>query len=179
MVCLENHQRGKESVMTGASIEITIDDRELLQRLDRMDASLQDLRPAYKSIGEYMLRETELRFDAQKDPDGNPWEALSAATLLRKKHSKILTERARLRGSIAYKAGSESVRVGTNMVYGAAHQFGLDEDVQVAAHRRGKSVVTAHLRKAHIPARPYLGVNDENSREFVEILMEHIEGSNR
>jgi phage virion morphogenesis protein len=181
--------------MTGALLQITINDKAVTRRLKRMTDGLLNLRPAFKSIGEYMVRETELRFDAQEDPEGNAWEDLAPATWRSKKHAKILTEKSNLRSRIVYRAGSESVRIGTNVVYAAVHQFGLDEQVNVSGHRRkvksrdvksgrkktasGVSFVTAHLRKAHIPARPYLGANDDNRKEIVDILLKHLMESGR
>ena len=145
--------------MGGITLSVKIKDdeaRSLFAQLERRGANT---RIAMASIGEYMLRRTDERFSAEKDPEGNPWQPLSEETLKKKKHTKILTESSNLRSRIVYKADVDSVALGTNVIYGAIHQLG------------GKA---GRGRKVTIPARPYLGVNDEDLREFVEILADHL-----
>lgn len=141
------------------SIKIDIDDRALLRGLARLRAQMGNLTPVFADIGEYLIRETDNRFRDQKAPDGSPWQDLKPATWKRKKNRKILTERTRLRGSLAYQAGPDRVEVGTNVVYGAIHQFG-------GKAGRGGS--------AEIPTRPFLGINDADRREIGEIVQDYL-----
>ena len=145
--------------MGGITLSIDVRDdetRRLFMQLERRGANT---RTAMASIGEYMLRRTDERFSAEEDPEGNPWQPLSPATLKKKKHTKILTESSNLRSRIVYDADVDSVALGTNVIYGAIHQLG---------GKAGKG------HKVTIPARPYLGVNDEDLKEFIEILADHL-----
>ncbi len=75
---------------------------------------------------------------------------------------KILTDSGHLRGSIVYKTGRNWVAIGTNKVYGRVHQEGADF-----------SIVSRRAR-IRIPARPYLGVNADDRREFSELVKDHL-----
>lgn len=111
--------------MAGTSIKIDIQDRPVIEALDRLRAASVDLRPVLKVIGEHLVASTRQRFQTETDPEGNRWQALKPSTRSRKKHPKILTESHRLRGSIVYQlSGPNTLEVGTNVVYAAIHQLG-------------------------------------------------------
>jgi len=74
-------------------ITIRIEDKPVLDALNRLSRKMSDLSPVLRVIGEDLVKSTEARFGSQGPaPDGTRWAALSPATLKRKKHSKILTE---------------------------------------------------------------------------------------
>ena len=72
----------------------------------------------------FMERETKLNFARETDPDGQPWTALSAATLRYKRTGAILRETSTLANSVAGESNGNigRVRVGTD--YGIFHQTG-------------------------------------------------------
>jgi phage virion morphogenesis protein len=145
--------------MAGISIKVKFDEREVTDFLGRLQARGKDLAPVFKDFGEYMVRETEERFEGEYDPEGKPWTPLSTLTLAKKKNTKILTEDSFLRGDIHYEADNDHAAIGTGKIYGAIHQLG-------GMAGRG--------RKVEIKAREYLGVNDENESEFIEIVKDHL-----
>ena len=65
----------------------------------------------------------------------------------------------RLMNSITYNAGSNEVEVGTNVEYAAIHQEG-------GTAGRGGGV--------RIPARPFLGVSQEDEAEIIDIMNDYI-----
>lgn len=125
-------------------VRITLDTRNL----DRLHHTIQGLSDLDTStlmprLGEYLLSSTQDRFSSQTAPDGTAWQALQPRTIKYKRHNpaRILTERGSLRRSIHYqKLGPDSVAVGTNLVYGATHQYG----------------------RGGIPARPFLGLSNQD-----------------
>ncbi|NJR38538.1 MAG: phage virion morphogenesis protein [Leptolyngbyaceae cyanobacterium CSU_1_4] len=143
-----------------AEITVTVDDAAVQAALKRMRGNLTNLRPAMKQIGEYMVFETDENFRGEHDPEGNPWKKLDPDYLKWKqrtgKITKILQLRGRLRKSIVYRAESDRVSIGTNVIYGNIHQWG------------GKA------RSANLPARPFLGVTAENEREMGQIIMDFL-----
>lgn len=158
-------------------MEITINDKGVQELLSITQRRLQDLTPAFKNIGEYMVREREKLFRDEHAPDGTPWAPLAESSkysIFRKKKTakqglqaiagkKILTQDHHLKRTV-YKAGSDQVVISpdkTSQAYAAIHQFG-------GKAGRGKKVT--------IPARPHLGFNDENQREFIEIIKDHLMG---
>ena len=72
----------------------------------------------------FMERETKLNFARETDPDGQPWTALSAATLRYKRTNAILRETSTLANSVTGESNGNigRVRVGTD--YGIFHQTG-------------------------------------------------------
>jgi len=181
--------------MSGIRINYTIQDQPVRQLLAKLLRAGKNLQPAMKSIGEYLLRATEERFSQEQDPQGRPWTPLAAATRKRKKGPKILTESGRMRGSIVYRAFKDRVVVGTNVVYAAIHQLGgeISQEARTqtlafgkkgflshkAARRRKKGAIKVRFaamgaRKFTIPARPFLGVNQEDIGVIKEILIDHL-----
>lgn len=151
--------------MAGAFTIISkIDDREILKALDRLHAKAGRLAPAFKNIGEVVLRSTQDRFSSQTDPDGRPWQRLKASTIAGKAkrgHSdKILRQRGYLADLIRYRASERLVRIGTNRIYGALHQFG------------GKA---GRGRKVSIPARPFLGISRQDRERILEVVADHLQ----
>ena len=158
------------------SLNIEVNDHNVQNLLADTQRRLQNMSPAFKNIGEYMIRQREELFRDEKAPDGTPWTPLAQSTLnsiFRKKkrskkaalrsvtNKKILTQDHHLRRTV-YRAASDHVVVGpdkTSQAYAAIHQFG------------GKA---GRGRKVLIPARPHLGVNDEDKKEFIEIIREHL-----
>ena len=142
--------------MAGASdvITIEIDDREIRDGLRALETKLGDLRPVFRDIGEALLNSTRERFNTQTAPDGSPWAQLSPDYKQRKKkHSDlILTLNGYLRGTLNYQATRDELRVGTPMIYGAAHQFGRPD--------------------INLPAREFLGLSDDDSAMILDTLSE-------
>lgn len=158
--------------------------------LEQRARRLANLRPVMKRFGRHMQLAIDDRFREERGPDGRPWTPLSAATLIgqyeRRKGRKAFTKRGDrntkgflnfagrkkilqdagnrggLRGSIAVDAGDDFVATGTNKVYGRVHQLGGE------AGRTGARVT--------IPARPYLGFNDENVSHLRALLRQHLGG---
>ncbi len=123
------------------------------------DSDLADITFA---IGELIVTQTRTRLaDGKRGPDGEawaPWSPAYAAT--RSGQHSLLTGGGDLRDSIAnHSRGLEAV-AGTNLVYGAIHQFGGD-------------VSAGHPA---IPARPWLGLSGENRREIEELVADSIGG---
>lgn len=139
-----------------ANIIITLDDLTARRNLEEIEHRLHNLRPAFASMGEYMMRRIEGNFKGEHDPDGVAWAPLSAAYRKHKRGTKILTESGRLRASITYRADDKRVVLGTNTKYARAHQYGYP--------------------KRNLPPRPFLGASTEDEKELGEILIAYING---
>ena len=155
--------------MAGASIHVEFDDAEVRRALGRLQAAGTDLRPAMQDIGEHLLNATRGRFHDEEDPEGHPWAPLRPATKKRKKRNagKILTEEGHLRG-IVMQADSDSVVVGSPFIYAGVHQFGAEQGA-FGSTSRGSPIPWGD-----IPARPFLGVPDDDEREIVAIILDHL-----
>lgn len=146
-----------------AKVTITVDDAAVQALFGRLVAfGEQPVREAGADIGEYMLRSTRERADRQVSPDGVPWVELTPKYAKRKarKHpgrSMLRFNNFMLGAQLDYQVGPDFVDIGTNALYGAAHQFGRES--------------------AGIPARPWLGESDADSEELLAILRDHLDAA--
>ena len=138
---------------------LTFDDPRVIAYLERLAAAGFLNKAVFNAIGEELLLSTDARFDSQTDPDGRPWEPLNAKYAEWKRafhgHDRILKLRGYLRDTLRYQATDVSVAIGSNRIYSATHQFGGQ---------------TGREHKATIPARPYLGVSDDDVAAILEII---------
>lgn len=158
-------------------------------------------RPIWQAIGAYGESSTRLRFVKQVGPDGQPW---TMSLRVRKHGGKTLVLKARLLRSLTHVADRNGAEWGTNVKYAAIHQLGgeikraafsswarlrtdasgqllrqkdhTNLSVFAKAHHK-RVVVRQYTVDAHVikmPARPYLGVNDADGREFERLSVEVI-----
>jgi len=144
--------------MAGASMRITTEwrDEAVRRAFRRLRRAAGDLAPAFRDFGESWLNSTRARIENQESPSGHPWAALSERYRQRKRRNKdkLLISRGHLMGTLNYQASAQEVAVGSPLIYAATHQFG-DE-------RRG------------IPARPFLGLSDEDRDELLRVVNDHL-----
>lgn len=170
-------------------ITIAVNDSDIQAALVEMESRAEDLSPVMRIIGEYMVRSTEDRFRNEGPaPDGTPWAPLAPGTRAKKRHAKTLTESGGLRGDIHYRLqGDSAVLVGTTgrVSHAAVHQLGARTGPRVIRPRGAKALYwpgAAHPVKsvkhpgAVIPARPFLGVSSEDSRQIVGMINRYIAG---
>jgi phage virion morphogenesis protein len=143
-----------------AGAQLRIDDREVRALLARLGAAADDLAPAMKRVGAAIEADTGRRFEEGAGPGGTRWPPSLRATL---QGGRTLVDRGRLSDSITYEAGARSVRVGTNVIYAAIHQFGGTIRAK-GGGRLGFRLADGGFRspsRVSIPARPFLGIDDE------------------
>lgn len=146
--------------MAGSSIDfrVSFDERPALQSLSNLAALTSNMEPVLRDIGEYLDLSHRLRWDREESPGGKPWAPLNPATLSRKarngRNRGILVERGNLRDLLSYQISGESLFYGTNQVYGSAQHFGRPE--------------------INLPARPWLGISDDDERAIEDILVKHL-----
>lgn len=148
--------------MAGVSFEADLDLSEAQAALANL--STRDLDALTYEIGSLIEDQTKRRImDEKTAPDGTPWAPWSdayAESLKRPNRTNprsLLVGEGDLLGSIQNYTTGETVQVGTNLVYGAIHQFG-GEPVGI-----------------NIPARPYLGLSDDDAQEIEELVAGRLE----
>lgn len=110
-------------------------------------------------IGALIEDQTKLRIaDEKTAPDGSSWPAWSEAYAeTRKPHHSLLVDQGNpglLESIQNYTTGMQAV-VGTNLVYGAIHQFGSEDGT--------------------LPAREYLGLSADNRTAIEDLVVGRIE----
>lgn len=133
--------------------------------LDRLNALGQPRRIAegLANIGGLIENQTKARFDERRAPEGEawaPWSETYAAG--RHKKQSLLVASGAFRDSIAWDLTGDALRVGSNMVFAALHQFGGTDAMAPGP--------------AAVPARPLLGLSRENIDEIEDAMADWIDG---
>ncbi|SMF83056.1 phage virion morphogenesis (putative tail completion) protein [Tistlia consotensis] len=182
--------------MAGAQVSLSIDDQAVREAFVALLSRADDLTPVMEEVGAALVASTQLRFERGQAPGGSPWPP-SLRVLHR--GGNTLVESGRLRDSITYEASPTGVRVGTNVVYGAIHQFGgtIRKYAQSRAIYRRYNETTGELsnrfvkrrrsnflsyhevgeHEVKIPARPYLGIDEADQAEILATLQDWIGGA--
>ena len=178
--------------MTGARLEIS-GQEAALAALGDVVARLDHPRPMFEDIGLALVTSTQRRFEEGRGPDGNPWPP-SLRVLAH--GGKTLVDRARLMQSQTFIASDAGTEVGTNVGYAAIHQLGgviqqaarqhtiyrkydarKDElSARFVKKRKANYAedVSIPAREIKMPARPFLGIDDDDTREILAIAETYI-----
>ncbi len=181
--------------MSGVRLTLTDQEVALAQLAGYIERAAHP-RGMFENIGMSLVTSTQRRFEEQHGPDGNPWPPSLRA---KRTGGKTLIDSARLLRSVTYIASERGVEVGSNAVYAAIHQLGgvIQQAARTAVlhfktnKRSGRSRFAKpskadRARKAEIgartivmPARPFLGLDDDDNREIVKIAEDWIAGEVR
>jgi phage virion morphogenesis protein len=165
--------------MTGAKLTVDFEDATWLDGIERLQLLTRNFTPLLKAIGVGLVRTTQDRFTAAKDPQRQSWRALNPLYAEEKKGPGILRERAMrggLMGSITFKVSGTEVAVGSNKKYAAVHQFGAvirPVAAKALVFKLGGKLV--HAGSVTIPARPYLGFGEADQRVALEAVAFELE----
>ena len=149
------------------SIRLEGDTRAMLGKI----LSLADLdkKKINSALGHAARTSTLQRFKQSKSPDGRRWKTSVRAA---QEGGKTLVQTAQLRNSIKVKSDETGFAVGTNAKHAATHQFG--EPGRTIRARRAKALrfqiggrwVSKKQVRIKIPARPFLGLSEEDMQDL-------------
>ena len=163
--------------MSSVSVKVDGDVQRLMQRLGRIAG--MDKAGINNAIAEGLRTSTIERFQAEKSPEGKKWKQSIRA---REEGGKTLTKSTALRSSIRSDSSADGLAIWTNDIRAATHQFG---DTRIIKAKRKKALrfrvngrwVSKKEVKVTIPARPFLGVSEEDEEEIKELLRQSLEES--
>jgi phage virion morphogenesis protein len=158
--------------MTGVAYRYTIQQDTLGPGLAGLLAAGRDLSEPMDAIGLQLVASTIQRFETEAGPDGRKWEPSARA---RTTGGKTLTDRGHLRASLTHRADAESVEWGTNMLYARIHQTGGRIEAKAGKALRfpiGDGWAT--VKAVNIPARPFIGFDDDDRDLAEETLADHL-----
>ena len=126
------------------------------------------------SVGDALVSGTLKRFDDEEGPDGNKWEPSGRAE---DDGGQTLTDTGPVR-RMRFNA-SDTVMVGSNLKYARIHQKGGTITPKKAKKlvfkgRGGKKVAVDQVT---IPARPYLGISDEDMDDVKSTMTDFLAGA--
>ena len=181
-----------------AGVTLEFDAVAALAVVNEAAAALADPAPMLRDIGEYLLLAHDRRFASQASPDGTPWQALSPAYLKRKKKNrdKVLVLDGFLKNTLRYQVSNNELLFGTNRIYGAMMHFGGSIDIaarsqqayfrqdgrtgdvgtQFVSKRKSNFAqwVTIGAYTIQIPARPWLGISDDDNYAIAGIASRYL-----
>lgn len=171
-------------------IEIKVEDRAVLDALNRLLAASNDMTPAMEDISGILAEAADSAFMEQRDPaTGAPWKPLRPVTVQRRGSSTpILQITGQLVSSIQTDHGPDFAVAGTNKVYARTHQFGakmgeFGRYSQIGRVRKfglGTFQGSAGTQKGFpipwgdIPARPFLGIGDDDKAAILDTINRHL-----
>lgn len=161
-------------------IRIEIDDRELLGALERLIERVEHPDLAMREIGERLTESTRARFATSTAPDGSRWEPNAQTTIIghlagrggfSKKTGKVTA-----RGSAL--AMNKRPLVASGLLQDSIHWGLIDggRGVEIGTDRfadrweAGAAVHQFGSRDGRIPARPFLGVSDDDRETILDVL---------
>ena len=151
-------------------------DTQALLRKMRSVAEI-DRRNLNAALAEAVRESTLERFKQGKAPDGQKWKTSIRAA---REGGRTLVKTAQLRNSIRTKADASGFAVGTNVKHAATHQFGEPGRTIRAKNKKalrfqvGGRWISKKQVRVTIPARPFLGLSDEDMREIKETVEDFI-----
>jgi phage virion morphogenesis protein len=148
-------------------IEVEINNEAVRRALERLQNVSGHVDTVLLEIGEVLAESTKNRFGTLTGPDGKRWKDNSPVTIERKGRNQPLTQHGTLAEQIlAQLIEPDTLMVGSPMEYAAMQQFGGTEEE------------FPHLW-GDIPARPFIGISDDDRDEVVDLIQDYIESSLR
>lgn len=160
-------------------ITIELKDDEISAVLNRLAAAVTDMSEPMRHIGDDWLVSTQDRVKAGLDPEGAPFAPRSQTTIVRYQklgltYGKPLYQSGEMISQIAFASGPDFVEIGSNAIQAAVMQFGAQQG-QFGAFI-GKDVKGRdHFHSipwGNIPARPFLGLSEEDRSDIVATVSE-------
>ena len=132
---------------------------EKIKQLEEKTKRAKNLKKVMDVIASDILKEEQLNFKRNSDPDGNAWKPLSEYTIKTKikrgrNPNNILRDKGLLFGSLhtVVENNSAIVATGPEIEYAKKHQYGID-----------------------VPKRQFAGMNKKNIKKYNKWSMKYIE----
>jgi len=152
-------------------MRIEVNHADVQAALNKLLDAVASLEPVFRDIGEYLTDSTKQRFVDGKAPDGTAWKANRKSTLARKKGNKpLIGENKRLSNELHYALFGNGLEFGSSMEYAAVQQFGATKG------DFGKTKRGSPIPWGNIPARPFLGISDDDRDAINQTLVRHLLG---
>ena len=153
----------------GLGVTYRIDDADVTRAIRKLVDLGEDPTPIMRGIAAIGENSTRERFETETAPDGTRWKPSIRARMT---GGRTLTKDGHLSGSITSKYGRNFAEWGSNRIYAGIHQVGGD------IHAKGGGFLRFRLagggfrsvKSVTIPARPFLGVSDEDKADMLDLV---------
>jgi phage virion morphogenesis protein len=157
---------------------------QLTQALSRLAKRTSDLKPTLSAIAAYQEREYQKAFEANRTPEGEPWQPLAASTIANKRNTKPLVEAiGRIPGSRFSEVQNNSAVIGYGDPLAALHDSGYTIPARTVIPKNRQALYWAGARhpvkrvnipETKVPARGLIGYSTENIQAWVEIAEDEL-----
>jgi phage gpG-like protein len=155
-------------------LTIHFDGAAVTRAFAALSARARDLSPLMADIAEHLVESTQRRFQSGVGPDGVPWPALRDGS-----GRTPLTATGTLRDQIFPSHGSHFAEITASSRQARFHQEGtrpytiLPRDRKALAWPGGRHPV-ARVHHPGLPARPFLGVGEEDARAILALAEQYL-----
>lgn len=163
-------------------ITIELKEDEITGVLNRLSRALTDMSPVMQDIGEEWLESTQGRMLRGEQPDGAPFAPRSQATLDRYRQEGgsfglPLNRTRNMIDQLSTSYGVDFVEISSNEHQSAVMQFGAAKGSFGAYSGTGKNghPFSGIAPWADIPARPFLGISDDDQHNIVATISEWLD----
>lgn len=158
-----------------AGFSYQIDDARLQAGLRNLIALGRNAGAAMADIAAIGESSTRQRFRTETGPDGQRWKPSLRARIT---GGRTLTKDGHLSGSISARHGRDFAEWGVNRIYAAIHQFGGEIRAKGGSLRfRLAGGGFAQVKQVTMPARPFLGVSDDDRDDILDVIQTRIQGA--
>lgn len=162
----------------GFDIGLGIDDAGIAAALRALIAAADDMTDVMDEIGSSLVASTHHRFETATGPDGTPWLPSKRAEA---EGGQTLKKSGALFRSIDHRPSRDAVEVGVKQgeaaVYAAMNQFGGTIKPKKPGGKlrfKGPGGGWVAVDQVTIPARPYLGKDEDDDLEVLTIIQERM-----
>jgi len=152
-------------------VRVAVKQGSVLEALGRLALDRADKREMLDQMGITVAENTRLRFLDGESPEGEPWEESLRVKL---QGGETMRDTGVLMNSITHVIiGDSAVEIGTNVPYAHPLHFGATIRAVNGPYLRfqvARGGPWASKKVVVLPARPFLGITDEDAREFVTII---------
>lgn len=152
-----------------------VDDGEVLGALTRLLALGRNPAPVMMEVAAIGESATRMRFRTETAPDGSRWKPSLRVQL---SGGRTLTKERHLSGSVSSRSDNTSAQWGVNRIYAAIHQFGGDIKAKSGGALRFRLAGGGFVmvKKVTIPARPFLGISNDDREDILDAISRRILG---
>jgi phage virion morphogenesis protein len=153
------------------TVEIEYNDAQVTAALRRLVNEMGDASGIMSEIGDHLIVSTRKRMGEEVSPEGTAWAPRSEATLAAYRRRKlpfggVLHLSGQLERGLKTEIGSDYVIIASPEPYSATMQFGAAKGAFGTTSRGGS------IPWGDIPARPFLGVSDDDHTAILDIVNE-------
>lgn len=172
----------------GIKLSVNLDDLGLTQPVHSLLAAAENMRPMMEIAGGIFENSTRNRFHTERGPGGIPWPpswkqrvgAVGNAGPV--KSGKTLQDKGNLLGSIRSNVGDKFVETGVDGRSVSAKYARVHQEGRTIRPRTAKALAFVGpdgrfrmVQKVTIPARPFMGIDQQDVTDLREAFVDYLE----